>query len=305
MIGAVDIGGTKVAVGLVDRQGRIVAQEAAPTAALLRYRPAVAALATMLQGLLSRVGCGLEGVGIGLTGRLDGASGRVGRNDVLPDWQGQDLAADLGQAVGAPVAIENDADAAALGEAAWGAGRGMARFIYVTVSTGIGGGIVLEGRLYRGIEGSHPEMGHHVIDPQGPACYCGARGCWERLASGTALAEWAQQQLGSRADLGQLDARRVCALAVEGLPEAQRAVEREGHYLGLGLANLMMIFAPDRIALGGGVMKSWPLFEEAARRVIAQNCGLVPYQRISIVPAQLGAHTGLIGAAQVWLHACQ
>ena len=226
-----------------------------------------------------------------LPGPVYPLTGKLGRIEFLPGWEGLDLVDELQRAFGVSAAIENDADAAALGESAWGAGKGAQRFIYLTVSTGIGGGIVLDGRLYRGADGSHPELGHHVIDPSGPLCFCGARGCWESLASGPALA-----LRGGRAT-----ALEVCEAARQGDVEALAAVEQEGAVLGIGLANLVTMFVPDVIALGGGVMQSWDLFTDKITAIIRTSCGLVPYEKTRLLPASLGRDAGLVGAAQVWI----
>jgi glucokinase len=197
------------------------------------------------------------------------------------------------------VALENDADAAALGEWAWGVGQGTHQFLLVTVGTGIGAGLVLEGQLYRGVDGSHPEIGHQVIDPSGPACFCGAHGCWESLASGPAMERWAQ----ANHPQGEVfDARQLCAAAEYGDPLALAAVQRTARYLSLGLANLVTLFSPQMIALGGGLMQSRHLFWTAIEETIRTNCGLVPHARVQILPSALGAQTGLVGAAQVWMH---
>ena len=140
--------------------------------------------------------------------------------------------------------MENDADAAALGEAGWGAGQNKSRLIYVTVGTGIGTGLIVDGQVYRGVDQSHPEIGHHVIDPSGPLCLCGFRGCWESLAAGPAMVTWLESNAPpdySR-DL-DLSAKKICELAQQGDAWAMRAVDHETHYLGLGLANLVtMLF---------------------------------------------------------------
>ena len=125
------------------------------------------------------------------------------------------------------------------------------------------------GELYRGVEGAHPEVGHQTIDPSGPLCYCRARGCWESLASGTAMEAWVREQ---RPEGARLAPAEICRLAAEGDELAGRAVEREGYYLGLGLANLVTLFAPDTIALGGGMMKSAHLFLDRARVVVLELC---------------------------------
>jgi glucokinase len=296
--GAVDVGGTKIAVGLVDETGRILAQEQRLTEPLAGVEAGLSNIGEMLRACLQRrPDLTLEGIGIGCTGPVEPDSGVLGPNHFLLGWEGHSLQARLAETFGVPAATENDADAAALAESRWGAGQGAARCIYITVSTGIGGGLVLDGRLYRGVDRSHPELGHHVIDPAGPACFCGMRGCWESLASGPALAAWYQGQTGQPAD-----ARAICRLAEQGDPAARQAVEREGYYLGLGMANLVSLFAPEVIVLGGGVMESWPLFEGSVRKTIRESCRLVPHEKTRLERASLGARTGLAGAGAVWFH---
>jgi glucokinase len=295
LIGAVDIGGTKIALGLVDRQGKLVASQQFATRPDSSYSECFDAIRSGLAELCRREGAALRGVGIGCTGRMD-AAGVFSPNPFLPCLEGHNLAEDLGQAFGVSGAVENDADAAALGEFLWGSGRGSRSMIFITVSTGIGGGVILDGRLYRGLDGCHPELGHHVIEPGGPPCFCGARGCWESLASGTALGRYGSLTAGPQYG----DARQICELADRGDPTALDMVQREARYLGIGLGNLIAMFAPERIVLGGGVMTRWDLFAGQAQAVIAEQCGLVPWERVRLVPASLGSATGLVGAAAVW-----
>lgn len=303
MIGAVDIGGTKIAVGIVDESGRVLARAERPTAPERGLADGLGRITTMLQETAARAGGKLRGIGVGCTGPVDPLSGMIGDVEFLPGWEGANLAGELSRTFNICAAIENDADAAALGEAAWGAGRGAHRFIYVTVGTGIGGGLVFDGQLYRGVDGAHPEIGHHVIDPSGPACFCGARGCWESLASGPAMVRWMRENgLAGIRDPETFDARSICAAAERGEPLAQATVAREAHYLGLGLANLVTLFVPDVIALGGGLMRSRHLFWEPILETIRATCGLVPSAKVRLVPAALGPDAALIGAARVWLH---
>ncbi len=313
VIGAIDIGGTKTAVGLVDAAGTILERVVGPTERERDFSFALGQMRAMLaQCLDRRPGDRLVGVGVGCTGPVDPRTGVLGPNSLLPRWEGIELLPLMAEAFGAPVAIENDADAAVLGEAAWGAGQGAGRCIYVTISTGIGCGIIIDGGLYRGAGGAHPEIGHLVIDPErGPACYCGGRGCWESLASGPALAAWyadRRREMGLPAEGAAADAREVCrragqeATARQEDPAALEAVLREGYYLGVGLANLITLFIPDVIVLGGGVMESWPLFEKRVRMVIRQSCAMVPHERTALRRASLGERTGLAGAAQVWIN---
>ncbi|MGE5224194.1 MAG: ROK family protein [Omnitrophica WOR_2 bacterium] len=301
MIGAVDIGGTKIAVGVVDEGGQVLARQDSPTGAGKGLADGLSRITNMLHQVsdqrASRAGEVLQGIGIGCTGPVNPQLGTIGNVEFLPGWEGADLVGDLGRAFGVSVAIENDADAAALGEWAWGAGRDTAVFILVTIGTGIGAGVVLDGRIYRGVDGSHPEIGHHVIDPSGPACFCGAHGCWEVMASGPSMERWAQ---ANHPQGIFFTARELCAAAEQGEPQAMRAVKRTSHYLAIGLANLVTLFSPEVIALGGGLMQSFPLFRDEIMETIRTNCGLVPYQKVRVVPAALGVDSGLVGAARVW-----
>jgi glucokinase len=303
MIAAVDIGGTKIAVGIVDDEGRVLSRAQAPTGAQGAYSDALARMADMLGQVSREAGAQITGIGIGSTGPVEPFTGEFGEVNFFPHWRGQNPVEDLQSIFQVSIAMENDADAAALAEAGWGAGRGKERLIYVTVGTGIGAGIILEGRLYRGVGGSHPEIGHHLIDPSGPPCACGFRGCWESLAAGPAMVTWLESQAPpDYPHRAGLTAERICELARRGDELARRAVERETRYLGLGLANLVTLFTPDAIVLGGGLMKSAGLFLDGARGIIRDSCRLVPFERTELTQASLGEDTNLIGAARVWHH---
>lgn len=302
MIGAVDIGGTKIAAGVVNKKGGVLAKAECPTDAPRGFDHAMERVIEMLAQGADQSRVKLQGIGIGCTGPVDPIAGSLGNVDLLPGWEGRSPVERLSVEFGIPAAMENDADAAALGEAVWGAGKGKARLLYVTVGTGIGASVILDGKVYRGVGGSHPEMGHHVIDPSGPLCSCGAHGCWESLASGPAMAEWTKANAPASHQGPSLSAEAICARAREGEEWARCAVEREAYYLGLGLANLITLFAPDAIVLGGGVMKSANLLLDRIHQTIRQNCGLVPFERVEISLASLGPDVGLIGAAQVWQH---
>ncbi|MFZ1129912.1 MAG: ROK family protein [Terriglobales bacterium] len=303
MIGAVDIGGTKIAVGLVDGEGRVLARTESPTDAEGGYEEALARIEHGLHAMMSATGVELSGIGIGSTGPVDPFTGEFGDVNFFPTWSGRNPVADLARIFGVSVAMENDADAAALAEATWGAGKNKKQLIYVTVGTGIGAGIVLDGRLYRGVNGAHPEIGHHVIDASGPLCDCGFHGCWESLAAGPAMVSWLKSVMPNdyphRTDL---TAKRICELARKGDELAGKAVAREGHFLGLGLANLVTIFTPDAIVLGGSVMKSAILFLDEIRKTICRCCRFVPFDKSDVTLASLGEDANLIGAARVWHH---
>src|SRR5215831_14509724 len=232
MIGAVDIGGTKIAVGMVDDDGRLQSRLESPTDPDQGYAHAINRITSMLQEAAQSVRPKLAGIGIGCTGPVYPRSGEIGNVNFFPNWEGQNPVRDLEGRFRVKVAMENDADAAALGEAGWGAGRSKARLIYVTVGTGIGGGVVLDGHIYRGVNDSHPELGHHIIDPSGPPCLCGFQGCWESLAAGPAMAAWVRSVAPpDYPSLNELTAKRICELAMQGEKLAVQAAEREAHYL--------------------------------------------------------------------------
>ena len=301
MIGAVDIGGTKIAAGIVDGGGKVLAKLEMGTAAARVYPDGLRHIVRMLREAAQQAHTEISGIGIGSTGWVYPFTGEFGDVDFLPGWKGSNPVNDLARQFDVRVALENDGDAAALGEAAWGAGKGKSRLIYVTVGTGIGGGIILDGQLYRGADKAHPEVGHHVIDASGPQCTCGFRGCWEALATGPAMAAWFNAKAQAVDPQARaLVAKEIFQCAEQGHALAQETVAREAHYLGLGLANLINLFVPERIVMGGSIMKGMRL--ENLRKVIAQGCRFVPFEHTELALASLGEDANLIGAAQVWHH---
>lgn len=302
LIGAVDIGGTKIAVGMIDSHGKVLARKECSTDADRGYANAVRNIQELLRATASEVNEQVSGIGIGSTGPVYPLTGEIGDVNFFPKWRGENPVRDLGEAFGVKVAIENDADAAALGEAGWGAGRNRNRLIYVTVGTGIGTGFILDGEVYRGVDQSHPEIGHHVIDASGPLCDCGFHGCWESLAAGPAMVRWVESNAPKGYFREPLTAKKICELAQQGDAWGVRAAEHESLYLGLGLANLVTMFVPEIIVLGGSVMKSAALFLEGARKVIRASCRFVPYERTELALASLGEDANLIGAGRVWYY---
>jgi len=298
MIGALDIGGTKIAAGLVEEDGHLLSHTSTSTQTNLALEDALTSMVNMLTELSSKAASPLAGVGIGCTGPVFPKLGTIGKVEFMPKWEGANLVEMLSDRLGVSVAIENDADAAALGEWAWGAGRGTQTFLLITIGTGIGVGLVIHGKIYRGVDSAHPEIGHHVIDPSGPLCFCGAHGCWESLASGPAMERWLQAHYPQPRSLS---AQQICQLAEQGDQKASEAVKHTAYFLGIGLANMITQYIPECIALGGGLMQSFGLFREQMLTTIDQNCGLVPHEKVQILPVALGLHSGLIGAARVWV----
>jgi glucokinase len=255
----------------------------------------------MLRKAAQEANATIAGIGIGSTGPVDPLNGKFENLDTIPQWSGASPVDDLAREFHVSVAMENDADAGALAEATWGAGRSKSRLIYVTVGTGIGGGIIFDGHLYRGVDGAHPEIAHQVLEANGVPCSCGLRGCWEALAAGPGMAKWMEAQSEYTGPPG-LTARRIYEHAMAGDPLAARAVERETFYLGIGLANLVNLFTPDAIILGGSIMKSAGVFLSDIRKVMQQGCRFVPLEKVELSLASLGDDANLIGAARVWHH---
>src|SRR6202142_3783355 len=222
MIGAVDIGGTKIAVGIIDEAGRILAKNECPTDVPGGFGDAMRRVTQLLRECETRAGVKVHGIGIGSAGPVDTTVGRLGNVNNLPGWEGGNPVEALSREFGVPAALENDADAAALGELRWGAGKSRARFLYVTVGTGIGVSVILDGKVYRGIDGCHPEIGHHIIDPSGPPCSCGVRGCWESLAAGPAMMVWFRENVPPTYGNRDLNAREICARAQDSDEWARR-----------------------------------------------------------------------------------
>jgi glucokinase len=308
---AIDIGGTKLAAGIVDTEGRILARGEAPTLAAEGFEPVLGRIARLGRDLLSRPEVGdvsVHRIGVGCAGPVDLKAGIVFNPPNLPGWTRVPLTDRLQRELNLPVVLENDANAAALGEFRYGAGRGARSIVYMTVSTGIGGGIILDGRIWHGLKDAAGEVGHMTVCPDGPLCGCGNRGCLEAMSSGTSIARRAREVVatGRQTGLGDiptLTSADVVRLAQAGDVAAREVWDSAVGFLGIGVAAVITILAPERVVIGGGVTKAGeflfqPLREEAHRRV-----KLVPVESVPIVPAALGPDVGILGAAAVALDA--
>ncbi len=307
----IDLGGTNVRAAVVSREGEIKAWAQAPIEASRGAEQGIQRIQSLIQGVMQQAGIRhIAGIGFGSTGPLDRQRGFIQNPYTLPGWENVDVRTPLSQAFDAPLVMENDADAAALGEAWLGSGKGSTRFALVTIGTGVGTGFVLDGHIYRGMDGEHPEAGHQVLDPNGPACYCGARGCLESLSSGPAIADHARRAVPQHPEswlaqfhqTGQpIEATHVVEAARQGDGLAQQIIREAATYLGLGLVNLILFYLPECIALGGGVMKNYDLFLPYIQQVIAQHAIVVPARRVRLAPASLGNKAGVLGAARaIW-----
>jgi len=305
----VDLGGTQLRAVRIDLQGQIQAFERTDTAAAGGPNDVIA----QIEQLVNVVAYGISrseiiGIGVGTPGPIDPFKGIVLEAPNLIGWFNVPLKTILTERTGVPVLVGNDANAAALGEWRFGCGRGCQDFLYVTISTGIGGGVIADGKLLLGRKGIAGEVGHMTIQTDGPLCGCGNFGCWEAMASGTALARFATAALergqhsliGALAGSNPIEGRHIAAAAVQGDQLAQALMQREGELIGVGLVNLLHLFSPERIALGGGVTKSMALLEPHMRQVIAERA-MEPYREVPIELAQLGEQVGVLGAAALML----
>ena len=286
MIAGIDLGGTQVRVAVAAGDGRIIGSTKASTPELGGPAGMVEWARENAEQLVA--GGRIEVVGIGVPGPSDPRSGVLVNPPNLVGWPpGVPLRAMLEEAFGAPVHLENDANLAALAEFKRGAGRGLRNLAYVTWSTGIGAGLILDGRLYSGTHGSAGEVGHMVLDPAGPECFCGQRGCTEAYASGNSIARRAGRP-----------AREVFAAAQAGDPEAAAIVEHAARMVGLALLNLANLVDPEMIILGGGITESWSLVEGWLSEPLLSSPFVTPNRRPRIVRAELGADVGLVGAVE-------
>jgi glucokinase len=306
----VDLGATMVRAGAFSPEGEMLAVNQTEIQAQLGPEHGFQRICGLIEQLLAQEalrGAPLLGVGVGSTGPVDALSGVFVNPGTLPGWDGVPLVAWLEERFAVPAFLDNDAAAAALGEYWMGAGRGVSRLYAVTLGTGIGTSCVIDGQTYRGAGGFHPEGGHQIIDPAGPQCYCGAQGCWESLASGTAIARDARQALAKNpasrllhlagGDPERVDARLVAEAALQGDALAQAIIDRAAEYFALGLFNLLMLFFPEVIVLSGGVMRSSQLFMPAIQRAVQKATPYLPTHQVEIRLAKLGYYAGIYGAA--------
>jgi glucokinase len=306
---AVDLGGTELRAAIVDETGQILAHATTPTDATGGPDAVIDQIARLVATVrASEPGVEIAGLGIGAPGPLDTEAGISIAPPTLAGWQNVPLAARLQERLGIEVKLENDANAAALGEWRFGAGRGTRSMVFITVSTGIGGGVIADGRLLHGYRGLAGEIGHMTIAEGTERCYCGVLGCWEALASGTALAREAAKQIaaGNAPGLQEIvgaetpTARHVGQAARAGDRQALALVEAEARWLGIGLVNLLHLYSPERLIIGGGVSELLDLMQGTIDGVI-QARAMSPYRDIPVVRAQLRHNAGLVGAASLVL----
>ena len=303
----IDLGGTNVRAGVVTSGGQLLNWKDAPIEATRGPKAGLQTITRLVDEVIAQAGQPVLALGVGSTGPLDRQRGCIQNPYTLPGWEDVDIVTPLRERFGVPVALENDADAAALGESWAGSGREMKRMVMLTIGTGVGYALILNGEIYRGFRGEHPEGGHIIVDPSGPACYCGAHGCLESLVSGPAIAHLAEESgLASKSEflhtlfneLESIDAALIFAGARQGDAHCQQLVDQTANYIALGLASIMMLILPDSIVLTGGVLKSFDLLEKRIHTCLARYNVIIPAKQVKIQLAKLGQNAGLFGAAR-------
>jgi glucokinase len=311
LIVGVDLGGTLIRAIVTDRQGRKVARCQHPMAGAGGTTGVMARLLETVREALSHVDTErIGGIGVGAPGPVDPVTGILYDPPNIPGWTPTSLTDEISAEFGLPAYAGNDANVAALGEHRFGAGRGLSDFIYNTVSTGIGGGIISGGRLVSGARGFAGEVGHQVLDPDGPVCGCGQRGHLEAFAAGPSIARDARRVAASGAETymlklvesaNEITSEVVAKAASAGDDVALDVIRLAAFYIGLGLVNLIHLFEPARIAIGGGVSQAGDVLFEPVRNAVNENLMSHVYEGVEIVPAALEADVGLLGAVALVL----
>jgi len=303
---AVDVGGTKLAAGLVEAAGRVLSWAQVPTPRDLDAEQLWRTLNALITGVLEDADIKpteLVGCGCGCGGPMDWPAGLVSPLNI-PAWRDFPLRSRLAERLGGiPVRVHNDAICMVAGEHWRGAGRGRDNVLGMVVSTGVGGGLILDGRLVKGASGNAGHIGHVVVDPEtGPECGCGGRGCAEAIARGPALVQWAQEQ-GWRPDQNGATAKELADDGALGHPVGLAAMRRAGRALGIAIASATCLCDLEVVSVGGGLSQAGPLLFDPLEEALRAHASLGFARQLRVVPAALGQSAGLVGAAALILAA--
>ena len=299
----VDLGGTKISTALSDLEGKIINQTTIPTDAHEGEVPVLNRIINSIEKVVNDSAVSYEdikGIGIGSPGPLDAKQGIIITTPNLP-FKNFNLVKPISEKFGVPVFLDNDANVAAIGEFMFGAGKGAENIVFFTVSTGVGGGAILNGKVYRGHTSNALEIGHMTVAPHGPRCNCGNVGCVEATSSGTAIAKRAHEALSTKVETSlrkyeNVTSYEVFVEAAAGDPVAKDIIDDAMNYLGIAVANAVSIFDPEYVIIGGGVSKAGDVVFDTVRKVVNKRCFKSMAESVKIVPAGLGTDAGLIGA---------
>lgn len=304
----VDLGGTKISTALSDLEGKIINQTTIPTDAHEGEVPVLNRIINSIEKVVNDSAVSYEdikGIGIGSPGPLDAKQGIIITTPNLP-FKNFNLVKPISEKFGVPVFLDNDANVAAIGEFMFGAGKGAENIVFFTVSTGVGGGAILNGKVYRGHTSNALEIGHMTVAPHGPRCNCGNVGCVEATSSGTAIAKRAHEALSTKVETSlrkyeNVTSYEVFVEAAAGDPVAKDIIDDAMNYLGIAVANAVSIFDPEYVIIGGGVSKAGDVVFDTVRKVVNKRCFKSMAESVKIVPAGLGTDAGLIGSVALAL----
>jgi glucokinase len=311
----IDLGGTNVRLALVNSQGEILSRKEWATASMGDHEALVSSLAGHLADADEAArsqDCEIKGGGIGVPGRILPRKGWVEFSPNIPALKECPLIDRLAPRVPWPLFLENDANLFALGEHWLGAGVGHQHMLGITLGTGVGGGLILNDRLWVGTEGSAGEIGHLTVDPEGRRCRCGNRGCLETLASASWTVVWVKEQLAQGApswlrelydaDPDAIQGETLVTAALQRDPLARRAFDRVGHSLGLAIAGVVHLLGLSRVVIGGRFARAWEVFQYPLEAELHRRLTMFPPEAVSVCPAKLEDDAGLVGAARLaWL----
>ena len=304
----VDVGGTNVKIALVDKEGSIVYSNTTPTRAEMGYEYTISNIKQAIVDLMKETKTDkttIEGIGFGFPGQIDCDAGVVRVSPNIPGWINVPVAKIIEKEFGIPTKVDNDVRCAALGELAFGAGKGCQDLICITVGTGIGSGLIINGKLVRGADNAAGEIGHIKLQMHdGPICGCGDTGCMEAFASGPSIVAMAQEYiLGGKStkyrELAnpEITPYIVAEAAKQGDKVALKIFERMGEYIGIGLASVVNLLNPEKIVIGGGVADAGDILFTPLINTLKKRAMPIQAKSVSVVPAQLGNAAGVIGAS--------
>lgn len=305
VLAGIDIGGTKIAIALETPSGERVASRRLSTRAEVGAYAVLENISRATEEMLAENEVKIISIGVGSPAPLDVEKGLILSPSNLRDWDRFPIVSLLNERFKVPVTLDNDANVAALGEYIYGAGRGYQNIFYVTISTGIGGGIIINGEIYHGVSNGAGELGHTVVQPEGVRCNCGSTGCLETICAGIHIARRAKERLaGGAPSLINEMISEASEITAQTVVEAARRKDRLAleiwnetcRFLAIGVANIFTLLAPEVVVVGGGIAAAGEMLFAPLREMIPQFVSMIPREKINLVPAELGAESGVCGA---------
>lgn len=306
VIAGIDIGGTKIAVAIENLKGEKIALRRLPTRVEIGAYAIVEAIFQAVTEMLEENQLRLVSVGIGCPSPLDIENGLVMSPANLRDWDKFPIVTLFRERFNVPVILDNDANTAALGEYVYGAGRGFKNIVYVTVSTGIGGGIILGGEIFHGVSAGAGEIGHTIVQPDGISCNCGSTGCLETICAGVHIARRARERLAAdepslmnelTTNLSEVSAKTVVEAAKRNDKLAIEIWDETCRFLAIGIGNMITLLAPEAVVIGGGIAAATgDLLFAPLRQMLPNFVSMIPKEKINVIPAELGSDSGVCGA---------